>query len=104
MPRLEYTITLVKVPALYDICKNTLLADWDKDWMPGGQNDYAMPIDPTPWGAEDAYQLSNQEYGPENTFLLCYQDRLVEIDFSYGWDVTPEQMSLVSEKIGNVNR
>jgi len=104
MPRLEYTITLVKVPALYDICKNTLLADWDKDWMPGGQNDYAMPIDPTPWGAEDAYQLSNQEYGPENTFLLCYQDRLVEIDFSYGWDVTPEQMSLVSEKIWNVNR
>ncbi len=103
MPRLEYTITLVKVPALYDLCKNALLADWEDDWMPDGQKDYAMPIDPTPWDAEDAYQLSNQEYGSENTFLLCYQDRLVEIDFSYGWDVTPEQMSLVSEKIGNVN-
>ncbi len=104
MPHLEYTITLVKVPVLYGLCKNALLANWEHDWMPDGQKDYAMPIDPTPWDAEDAYQLSNQEYGPENTFLLCYQDRLVEIDFSYGWDVTPEQMSLVSEKIGNVNR
>ncbi len=104
MPHLEYTITLVKVSALYDLCKNALLVDWEHDWMPDGQKDYAMPIDPIPWDAEDAYQLSNQEYGPENTFLLCYQDRLVEIDFSYGWDVTPEQMSMVSEKIGNVDR
>ena len=60
-----------------------------------------MSVDPTPWGAEDAYQLANQEYGPGNTFLLCYGDRLVEIDFSYGWSVTPEQMALVSEKIGS---
>lgn len=104
MPHLEYIITLVRVPALYGLCKNALLADWEKDWRSDGQKDYAMPIDPTPWGAEDAYQLTNQEYGPENTFLLCYKDRFVEIDFSYGWNVTPGQMSLVSEKIGNVNR
>ncbi len=104
MPHLEYTITLVKVPALYDLCKNALLASWDHDWMPDGQKDYAIPIDPAPWSAEDAYQLANQAYGPESTFLLCYKDRLVEIDFGYGWDVTSEQMSLVSEKLGNVNR
>jgi len=103
MPRLEYTITLVKVPALYGLCKNALLADWEDDWRPDGQKNYAMLIDPAPWGAEDAYQLANQEYGLRNTFLLCYKDRLVEIDFSYGWDITPEQMSLVSEKIGNTN-
>lgn len=104
MPTLEYTVTLVKVPALYDICKNALLADWEDDWRPEGEKDYAAPIDPVPWGAEEVYRLDNQEYGPGNTFLLCYEDKIVEIDFSYGWDVTPEQMSLVSEKIGNVNR
>lgn len=55
MPDLEYTITLVKIPALYDLCKDALLKGF-------------------------------------------------EIDFSRGWEVTPEQMSLVSEKLGNVNR
>ena len=104
MPTLEYTVTLVKVPALYGICKNAFLADWEDDWRPDGHKDYTMSIDPAPWGAEDAYQLANQEYGPDNAFLLCYKDRLVEIDFSHGWDVTPEQMALVSEKIGNVSR
>lgn len=102
MPVLEYTVTLVKFPALYDLCKSALLADWEDDWQPEGHRDYTMSIDPAPWGAEAAYQLANQEYGPGNTFLLCYGDRLVEIDFSYGWSVTPEQMALVSEKLGHV--
>lgn len=101
MPCLDYTVTLVKVPALYGVCKNALLADWEGDWLPEGHRDYTLSIDPTPWGAEEAYRLANQDYGPGNTFLLCYQDRLVEIQFSHGWFVTPEQMALVSEKIGH---
>lgn len=101
MPRLDYTVTLVKVPALYDLCKNALLADWEDDWRPEGHKDYTMSIAPAPWGAEEAYQLSNQDYGPGNTFLLCYEDRFVEIRFSYGWTVTPEQSALVSEKLGH---
>lgn len=104
MPRLEYTITQVKLPALYGLCKNALLTDWEDDWRPDGHKNYATLIDPAPWGAEEVYQLANQEYGPENVFLLCYRDRLVEINFSEDWDVTPEQMSRVSEKIGTVNR
>lgn len=104
MPHLDYTITLVKISVLYDICKNALLEDWENDWEPEGEKDYAVPIDPAPWGAEEAYQLTNQMYGPGNTFLLCYAEHIVEIDFSYGWDVTPEQMSLVSEKIGHIKK
>lgn len=102
MPHLEYTITLVKISALYGLCKDALLAGWDRDWLPEGQKDYAVPIDPVPWGAEDAYQLANQEYGPENTFLLCYENRIVEIKFSHGWEVTPEQMALIAGRIGSV--
>ncbi len=101
MPTLEYTVTLVKLPSLYNLCKNALLADWADDWHPEGEKDYAIPVDPAPWGAEEAYQLANQEYGPENMFLLCYQDRFVKIDFGYDWEVTPEQMSLVSERLGD---
>ena len=102
MPHLEYTITLVKVSALYGLCKDALLAGWDRDWLPEGQKDYAVPIDPVPWGAEDAYQLANKEYGPENTFLLCYENRIVEIKFSHGWEVTPGQMALIAGRIGSV--
>lgn len=102
MPRLEYTITHVKVPALYNLCKNALLADWEQDWRPEGEKDYAVPADPVPWGAEDAYQLANQEYGLENSFLLCYEDQIVEITFSRGWEVASEQMALIAEKIGNI--
>ena len=59
--------------------------------------------DPAPWGAEAAYCWTSQEYGPRNTYLLCYPDRFVEIDFSYGWQVTPEQMTLVAERLGNID-
>lgn len=101
MPRLEYTITLVKVPALYSLCKDALLADWNDDWRPEGQKDYAVPIASAPWGAEDAYQLANQEYGPEYRFLLCYEDLFVEIRFD--WEPTPEQIALAVEKIKSIN-
>ena len=33
-----------------------------------------------------------------NRFLLCYDDRIVVIDFD--WSPTPEQMAIVGEKLG----
>lgn len=104
MPCLEYSVTHVKVPLLYNLCKNALLANWERDWKPEGEKDYAVPTGPVPWGAEDAFQLANQAYGLENTFLLCYEDRIVEITFSPGWEVTTEQMALIAEKIGTNSR
>lgn len=99
MPRLEYTVTLVRVPALYDLCKNAVLADWEDDWLPEGMRDYALSVDSAPWGAKEAYRLTSQEYGPRNRFLLCYEDRLVEIRFG-DWTPTPEQMALTGETLG----
>lgn len=98
MPRLEYTITLVKAPFLYDLCRDTLLNEykdddfyWDRDYI---------AIDAAPWGAAEAYQVKDEEYGLKSQYLLCYRDRFVEIDFWNDWDVTPEQMAIVGERLG----
>ena len=99
LPALEYTITVVKLTSLYDLCKNELLEGWTREWQEEGEKDYAEPVSPAPWGADDAYQQYNQEYGAQNTFLLCYDKRLVEISFPNEWTLTPEQMKMVSEKL-----
>ena len=106
MPTLEYTVTLVKAPFLYDMCRDHLLLDraerWNRDMPEIAWYSYE-PADPAPWGAEAAYCWTSRGYGPRNTYLLCYPDRFVEIDFSYGWQVTPEQMTLVAERLGNID-
>lgn len=49
-----------------------------------------------PWLAEEAYQLHWSE-GILYKYLLCYEDRLIEIEFD--WEPTEEQMKIVSEKL-----
>ena len=103
MPRLEYTVTVVKAPFLYGLCWEHLLLDraerWNRD-MPESDWYFYEPTDPAPWGAEEAYRWTSREYGPRNTFLLCWPDRFVEIEFDYEWEVTPAQMAMVVEKMG----
>lgn len=103
MPTLEYTITVVKAPFLYDLCLDHLLSDraerWNRD-MPESEWYSYEPTDPTPWGAEAAYRWTDREYGPWNTFLLCYPDRIIEIKFDYEWNITPAQAALVGERLG----
>lgn len=103
MPRLEYTVTVVKAPFLYGLCREHLLLDraerWNRD-MPESAWYFYEPTDPAPWGAETAYRWTSREYGPRNTFLLCWPDRFVEIEFDYEWEVTPAQMAMVGEKLG----
>lgn len=103
MPTLEYTVTVVKAPFLYDMCRDHLLLDraerWNRDMPEDAWYSYE-PADPAPWGAEAAYRWISREYGPRNTYLLCYPDRFVEIEFDPEWEVTPAQMALVGEKLG----
>lgn len=97
LPCLEYTVTLVKVPALYGLCKDALLAEYD------GSDEYWQgrayaPIDAAPWGAAEAYRVVDAEYGPWDIYLLCYPDRFVE--FRPDWEPSGEQMRLVGERLG----
>lgn len=88
VPELSYRIIRVKVSALYGLCRESLLRRWDY-----------VSVDPAPWGAAEAYRWSPTK-GGRSVFLLCYQDRIVEITFDFQWDITPEQMAIVGEKLG----
>ena len=80
VPDLAYTVTEVRVPALYDWCEQALLAEEQDEREPGGfifTNHYE-PTDPAPWGAQAAYQLHFSE-GTVNRYLLCYPSCFVEL-------------------------
>lgn len=101
-PELEYTVTTVKVPLLYDWCKNALLQDFAHHYgRPVPEDDLwekHVAVDPALWKAREAYQLWLGGE-PDMRFLLCYDGCIVEIDFSNGWELTAEQMGLVAEKL-----
>ena len=97
-PVLRYTVTAIKMPALYDICKKSVLNS-RKDTVDeeGGLfiNHYEE-IDAAPWLAEKAYQL-HWSRGILNSYVLCYEDRIIKIEFD--WEPTVEQMKIVAEKL-----
>ena len=102
-PEMEYTITLIKAPFLYEMCKNQLITTQNKTYNIGiseGEKNIYEPCSPTAWGAEEAYRLISQETGALNSYMLCYEDRIVQIEFS--WTPTDEQMEKVAERLGNV--
>lgn len=98
---LEYEITRPR-PWLYGLLLEDTLSpeerfirfrstrfSWNYTWE-------AVPA--APWGTETAYRrLIDGE--PQNTWLLVFPDHLAEL--SLNWDLTPEQMGLVGEKLKN---
>ena len=101
MPDLEYKMVFVKVSALYDLCKNQLIDlkdETDNTNIPEGFKRVYMKQDPAPWEANEVYQLTYQDTGPLNKYLLCYENRIIEISFD--WEPTEEQMAIVGEKLG----
>lgn len=94
LQRLEYTVTDVKVPALYPFCKDNLLSA-RKDER-GFINHYEA-IDPTPWQAEAAYQLHFSS-SVLDQYLLCYEDRIVDLMLYFTPD--REEMAIIAEKLG----
>lgn len=87
-PDLGYRIVRVRVPWLYDHCENTLLDNVD---------DY-VAVDAAPWGAERAYFGTKPDSDEPIRWLLCYEDRIVELRVD--WELTPEQMATVGEILG----
>lgn len=100
-PTLYYTITDVKAPFLYDVCRSSLLRQFR---TPSNDSlDFARDLKPVasaPWLADEAYQLYWRRDGAaQNCYLLRYGNRFVEIRFD--WEPTVEQMSIVAKKPGN---
>ena len=99
-PDLKYTIVTVKVPFLYDWCKKQMYYDRDETnsnkWPVGNRMVYKEQ-DAAPWGAEEVYRLYSEEGWWTNTYLLCFQNRIVELRLD--WEPTAQQMATVSQKL-----
>ena len=101
LPKLDYTVTEIKLPLLYRACKNWLLAEQDEradDRIPEGHKNVYEPVDAAPWGAKEAYRLCNQQTGPMDWYLLCYPGRMVEITF-YELSPTAADMDVVGRQL-----
>lgn len=100
LSHLEYTIYQIKLPLLLEPIKSAVINEYQDEV----REDYVLidhyePIDPAPWGADEAYQHHWSE-SVMDTYLLVWGDRIVEINF-YSQTPTPEQMAIVAEKLGN---
>ena len=105
-PQLFYSVTTVKTPLVYDLCKEAALRDVStltghpRPNDEGDLLDQFVPTDPGPWKAKEAYQRVFD--GEKKTwFVLCYDGRIVRIIFEGDdWTLNDEQMALVGEKLG----
>lgn len=95
-PSLDYSVVTPKAPFLYNFCKNEMFDIWKRNY---GEDVEKCKIDASPWKAKEAYQV---KYCDEmtNTFLICYENNIVQISFEYDWQVTAEQMEIVAQKLG----
>ena len=96
--QLSYTVTNVKLPALYDFIRQSLLKERQDEVI----DDYVFvdhyePVDAAPWGAQAAYQVRRDE-DMRDTYLICWERRMVEITFC--WTPTPEQIRTAGEILG----
>lgn len=94
---LEYTVTEVKWDFLYDFVKEAMLNSRQNE-VHGDfvLTDHYEPVDPAPWGADDAYQLHWSDT-VRNTWLLFRGNRIVEIRFY--WEPTPEQIARAAQAL-----
>ena len=93
-PNLEYELVTVKAGLFYDLCKYDFIS-WverhNKELPPEHWDEYRL-IDAPAWGAEEVYQ----RYGsgePINQFLVCWLDRIAEVQFDWDWTVTEDMMA-----------
>ncbi|MBE6030957.1 MAG: DUF2812 domain-containing protein [Clostridiales bacterium] len=91
----SYRVVKVKQNFVYEKCLTALLKDIDHniayaipDNLSDEEEKIAIEIDSEIWGAEEAYQLQIAG-NPHERYLLCYDDRIIEIDFDI--DITNEQ-------------
>jgi len=98
LPRLEYTIVAIHLPALYELCRNEMMNE--REYIGKVRRNQYQEADAEAWGANEAYRLYDLEYGVENTWLLCYEEQIVEIQFD--WEPTKEQMAIVNRKLNGL--
>lgn len=92
VPELEYAITDVKMPMLYDFCVDGIVRRYTDDADEYEEfSRYLVEIDADTFGALTAYQ--RYRHGePSDFYILCWEGRIVELDFNF----TPTPSELVT--------
>lgn len=99
LPQLEYTLIKVKADFLYDFCLKTIMDD-RQDILPGEGEEYRrmyQTTDPTPWGANGAWQLMDSADNFAGWYLVCYDDYILEIRCDVAFDTVA--MAAIGHKL-----
>lgn len=96
VPEMHYTIVAVKMPFLYDACREKMLEGFRKNFRSGYYS--VEQMDSSAWDAKEVWGANSEEGWITNHFLLCYEAGIVEIWFD--WDVTDEQKAIVGQILG----
>ena len=89
---LEYSITEVKIPFLFDSIKKAVLDSRKDDKTNDGEvvfTDHFEPSDPSLWDADEAYQLHWSD-SILDSYIVCWGNRIVEVKFF--WDATEDEI------------
>lgn len=93
-PEIYYTITDVKLPALFELC----LADRQKTYHYyfADERRVSRQTDDPQWQADAVYRLY-YDNEPLNDYLLCWGSRIVTIHFDFS--PTPQQITVAAQKL-----
>ena len=79
---------------LYDVGESDVIARVERDDGRRAEEcwDEDRLMDAPAWDAEEVYQRYHAGE-PINQFLVCWPDRIIEVNFDFGWTVTEGMMS-----------
>lgn len=101
IPDLRYRIVKAKVPIFYNMCLEEMLKDveywrYSNSYVEEKYRDHYKEIGTEVWQAEAAYREYTGDQ-PWNNYLICWKDKIVEINFPE--EPTKAQMAIVTEKL-----
>lgn len=98
-PELRYEVLDVKIPFLYNACVEDYLkqkAQWLSRWGENPGSGYVKIETEEIWKAQEVYQvLSGNE--PRWEYLVCWERRIVAIDFD--WEPTVDQIQIAVQAL-----
>jgi len=89
-PTMNYRLAICKIPALTQWCWNGWIDEYPR------QDEKLVAVDPTPWGAKEAYR---EFYGADfsYTWFIRWEDRFVRL--SAYWEMTEAHMAMIGQML-----
>lgn len=96
-PQLRYTLTKIKVSAIYSACFDAIFRKNQEDWqeMSSGIG-YVLEKNPSLWQAKKVYHLYRGARSHPD-YIVCWKDRIAEIQFYF--DPTEKEIKAAAEAL-----